>query len=63
MLWVLWASLAWWVEPRESAEAQLDRDLAAGRVVTYERASGWRYARLAATAGCPCLLGVTVVPG
>ncbi|MEK8105359.1 hypothetical protein NKG94_09555 [Micromonospora sp. M12] len=33
--------LAWWVEPRESTEAQLDRDLAAGRVVTYQRTDGW----------------------
>lgn len=41
LLWVLWASLAWWVEPRESTEAQLDRDLAAGRVVTYQRTDGW----------------------
>ncbi|MBQ1014450.1 hypothetical protein KBX53_26620 [Micromonospora sp. M51] len=41
VLWVLWAALAWWVEPRESTEAQLDRDLAAGRVVTYQRANGW----------------------
>ncbi|MBM0277745.1 hypothetical protein [Micromonospora tarensis] len=41
LLWVLWAGLAWWVEPRESTEAQLDRDLAAGRVVTYQRADGW----------------------
>ncbi|WP_328654242.1 hypothetical protein OG598_10565 [Micromonospora sp. NBC_00330] len=41
VLWVLWASLAWWVEPRESTEAQLDRDLAAGRVVTFQRAQGW----------------------
>ncbi|MFD6680379.1 hypothetical protein [Micromonospora parva] len=41
VLWVLWAGLAWWVEPRESTEAQLDRDLAAGRVVTYQRANGW----------------------
>ncbi|MGC5290978.1 hypothetical protein [Micromonospora sp. DT231] len=41
VLWVLWASLAWWVEPRESTEAQLDRDLASGRVVTFQRADGW----------------------
>ncbi|MGC4814288.1 hypothetical protein ACLQ29_27480 [Micromonospora sp. DT228] len=41
VLWVLWASLAWWVEPRESTQAQLDRDLAAGRVVTFQRANGW----------------------
>ncbi|MCG5442664.1 hypothetical protein NIE79_000448 [Micromonospora sp. NIE79] len=41
VLWVLWAPLAWWVEPRESTEAQLDRDLAAGRVVTFQRAQGW----------------------
>ncbi|MEU7611421.1 hypothetical protein [Micromonospora sp. NPDC049204] len=41
VLWVLWASLAWWVEPRESTQAQLDRDLAAGRVVTFQRAYGW----------------------
>ncbi|WP_433549705.1 hypothetical protein ACQP08_16830 [Micromonospora zamorensis] len=41
VLWVLWAGLAWWVEPRESTEAQLDRDLVAGRVVTVQRAYGW----------------------
>ncbi|MFG3643895.1 hypothetical protein ACGF3C_26880 [Micromonospora sp. NPDC047762] len=41
VLWVLWAGLAWWVEPRASTEAQLDRDLAAGRVVSYQRAYGW----------------------
>lgn len=41
VLWVLWAGLAWWVEPQESTRAQLDRDLAAGRVVTYQRANGW----------------------
>ncbi|MFE0531433.1 hypothetical protein ACFW0V_27925 [Micromonospora parva] len=41
VLWVLWAPLAWWVEPRESTEAQLDRDLAAGQVVSYQRAYGW----------------------
>ncbi|MET8094733.1 hypothetical protein [Micromonospora sp. NPDC005220] len=41
VLWVLWASLAWWVEPRESTEAQLDRDVATGQVVAFERASGW----------------------
>ncbi|MGC4798274.1 hypothetical protein ACLQ3H_29710 [Micromonospora saelicesensis] len=41
VLWVLWASLAWWVEPRESTEAQLDRDLAAGQVVAFQRSSGW----------------------
>ncbi|MBQ1020848.1 hypothetical protein KBX71_23635 [Micromonospora sp. D93] len=41
VLWVLWASLAWWVEPRASTEAQLDRDLAAGQVVAFQRSSGW----------------------
>ncbi|MET7707690.1 hypothetical protein [Micromonospora sp. NPDC005413] len=41
LLWVLWAALAWWVEPRESTEAQLDRDLATGQVVTFQRAYGW----------------------
>ncbi|MFI6258532.1 hypothetical protein ACIBCL_20860 [Micromonospora zamorensis] len=41
VLWVLWAGLAWWVEPRESTESQLDRDLAAGRVVCVQRAYGW----------------------
>ncbi|WP_147457328.1 hypothetical protein [Micromonospora sp. CV4] len=41
VLWVLWAGLAWWVEPRESTVDQLDRDLAAGRVVTFQRAYGW----------------------
>ncbi|MFF0232373.1 hypothetical protein [Micromonospora sp. NPDC005254] len=41
LLWVLWASLAWWVAPREATAGQLDRDLAAGRVVSFQRASGW----------------------
>ena len=41
LLWVLWASLAWWVEPREATEARLERDLAVGQVVTFQRASGW----------------------
>ncbi|MEV1110693.1 hypothetical protein AB0I95_18970 [Micromonospora sp. NPDC049751] len=41
LLWVLWAALAWWVTPREATAGQLDRDLAAGRVVTFQRASGW----------------------
>ncbi|MEW2427565.1 hypothetical protein AB0877_06055 [Micromonospora sp. NPDC047644] len=41
VLWVLWAGLAWWVEPRQSTEAQLDRDLATGQVVAFQRASGW----------------------
>ncbi|MEV4495399.1 hypothetical protein AB0J84_06825 [Micromonospora arborensis] len=41
LLWVLWVPLAWWVEPRESTEAQLDRDLATGQVVAFQRASGW----------------------
>ncbi|MET7672599.1 hypothetical protein [Micromonospora luteifusca] len=41
VLWLLWAPLAWWVAPRESSEAQLDRDLVTGRVVTFQRASGW----------------------
>ncbi|MEU7804613.1 hypothetical protein AB0B10_35690 [Micromonospora arborensis] len=41
LLWVLWVPLAWWVEPRESTETQLDRDLATGQVVAFQRASGW----------------------
>ncbi|MEU4553600.1 hypothetical protein [Micromonospora violae] len=41
VLWVLWAGLAWWVQPRESTEAQLDRDLATGQVVAFHRANGW----------------------
>ncbi|MEH0928848.1 hypothetical protein [Micromonospora sp. CPCC 205558] len=41
VLWVLWAPLAWWVEPRESTEAHLDRDLATGQVVAFHRANGW----------------------
>ncbi|MFG1869461.1 hypothetical protein [Micromonospora arborensis] len=41
VLWVLWALLAWWAEPRESTEAQLDRDLATGQVVAFQRAYGW----------------------
>ncbi|MCG5471292.1 hypothetical protein LADH09A_005278 [Micromonospora sp. LAH09] len=41
VLWVLWAGLAWWAEPRESTEAQLNRDLAGGRVVSAQRANGW----------------------
>ncbi|MGQ5265062.1 hypothetical protein ACTWLT_30350 [Micromonospora sp. ZYX-F-536] len=41
VLWLLWAGLAWWVEPREATAEQLDRDLASGRVVTFQRAYGW----------------------
>ena len=39
--WVLWAALAWWSTPRQVDLGQLDRDLAADRVVTWQRADGW----------------------
>ncbi|MFC4017478.1 hypothetical protein ACFOW4_05900 [Micromonospora sp. GCM10011542] len=41
LLWLLWAGLAWWTEPRQVPEEQLDRDLAAGSVVTFQRTTGW----------------------
>ncbi|MFI7606479.1 hypothetical protein ACIBTV_15265 [Micromonospora sp. NPDC049366] len=41
LLWLLWAALAWWSAPREVSVDELDRDLAAGRVVTFQRTDGW----------------------
>ncbi|WBB68670.1 hypothetical protein [Micromonospora sp. WMMD812] len=41
LLWVLWAGLAWWSAPREVSVSDLDRDIAAGRVVTFQRTDGW----------------------
>ncbi|MGN9811764.1 hypothetical protein ACTMSW_20685 [Micromonospora sp. BQ11] len=40
-LWLLWAALGWWTAPRQVDAAELERDLAAGRVVTWQRAEGW----------------------
>lgn len=39
--WLVWAALAWWTAPRAADEAGLERDLAAGRVLTLTRADGW----------------------
>ncbi|MFI7214844.1 hypothetical protein ACIBP4_28890 [Micromonospora maritima] len=39
--WLVWATLAWWTAPRSVDAADLERDLAAGRVVTLARAAGW----------------------
>ncbi|QLQ35958.1 hypothetical protein [Micromonospora robiginosa] len=39
--WLVWAALAWWTAPREADETGLQRDLAAGRVLTLTRADGW----------------------
>ncbi|MEV4482113.1 hypothetical protein [Micromonospora coxensis] len=39
--WLLWAVSAWWASPRPVDATWLDRDLAAGRVVGWERAQGW----------------------
>ncbi|MFE9692310.1 hypothetical protein [Micromonospora sp. NPDC005806] len=39
--WLVWAALAWWTAPRAADQAELDRDLAGGRVVTWFRADGW----------------------
>ncbi|MFG1673328.1 hypothetical protein [Micromonospora sp. NPDC049282] len=39
--WLVWAALAWWTAPRADDEAGLQRDLAAGRVLTITRADGW----------------------
>ncbi|MFC3502996.1 hypothetical protein ACFOOK_18705 [Micromonospora krabiensis] len=41
LLWLLWAGLAWWSAPREVPVDELDRDLAAGRVITFQRTDGW----------------------
>ncbi|MET8837101.1 hypothetical protein ABZV78_24745 [Micromonospora sp. NPDC004540] len=42
LCWLVWAALAWWSAPRAADEAELERDLAAGRVVTMARADGWQ---------------------
>ncbi|MEU5531297.1 hypothetical protein ABZ744_30625 [Micromonospora chersina] len=42
LCWLVWAALAWWTAPRAADEAELERDLAAGRVVTMARADGWQ---------------------
>ncbi|PSK65034.1 hypothetical protein B0E53_02990 [Micromonospora sp. MH33] len=42
LCWLVWAALAWWTAPRAVDEAELERDLAAGRVVTMARADGWQ---------------------
>jgi hypothetical protein len=34
-LWLVWAVLAWWVEPRSVAVEQLRADIASGQIVTY----------------------------
>ncbi|WP_431936878.1 hypothetical protein [Micromonospora sp. RP3T] len=39
--WLVWAALAWWSAPRSVDAAELERDLAAGRVLTIARADGW----------------------
>ncbi|RKN41379.1 hypothetical protein [Micromonospora endolithica] len=41
VVWLVWAVLSWWVTPREVDTADLERDLAADRVVTWQRAEGW----------------------
>ncbi|MFE9656187.1 hypothetical protein [Micromonospora sp. NPDC006431] len=41
LCWLAWAALAWWTSPRQVGPEQLDRDLAAGRIVTFVRADGW----------------------
>jgi hypothetical protein len=35
VLWLVWAVLAWWVEPRSVTVDQLRDDLASGQIVTY----------------------------
>ncbi|MEU1688172.1 hypothetical protein [Micromonospora sp. NPDC005707] len=42
LCWLIWAALAWWTAPRGADEAELEWDLAAGRVVTMARADGWQ---------------------
>lgn len=34
-LWLVWATLAWWVEPRSVSVDQLRADIASGQIVTY----------------------------
>ncbi|GAB3082682.1 hypothetical protein [Micromonospora schwarzwaldensis] len=41
LCWLAWAALAWWSAPRSVDAAELERDLAAGRVLTIARADGW----------------------
>ena len=41
VLWLVWAGLAWWTAPRQVPAEQWERDVAAGRVVTAQRADGW----------------------
>jgi len=45
-LWLVWAAVAWWSAPRPATFEQLDSDLTAGRVVSYNRGAGWGYQRL-----------------
>jgi hypothetical protein len=41
VLWVAWAALSWWSEPRPASADQARADLAAGRVVSYEWGDSW----------------------
>ncbi len=41
VLWVGWATLAWWSAPRPADVAQIDRDIAAGAVRSVVTANGW----------------------
>ncbi len=51
VLWVAWAALSWWSQPRQATAEQARSDLAAGRMVSYEwgdswdRNMTWRWAR------------------
>lgn len=40
-LWVLWAALSWWAQPRAAPVGEARADLAAGRVVAYQWGDRW----------------------
>jgi hypothetical protein len=41
LLWVVWAALSWWSQPRHATVEQARADLAAGRLVSYEWGDSW----------------------
>lgn len=40
-LWVVWAVASWWTAPRQTDQAQVRADLAAGRIQSYQWADQW----------------------
>lgn len=41
LLWVAWAALSWWSQPRQASVEQARSDLAAGRMTAYEWGDSW----------------------